>query len=166
MIPDRLVSPADESSVEGVCIVIIYRTKTIGWRCRTVGGSPVHLSVLEVVQENMETLALDTVLLHNNTAAANDFAGIALTIDLAQTGPGAQHLGVTNLDEVDLVLGAEGFDELDVLGLCAGLDKDAKMSLALVQGLGALAQTAGETVVNESVFQNLLEWVGSFRSPE
>ena len=55
------------------------------------------------------------------------------------------------------MLGAECFNELDVFGLIAGLDKDAKMSLAFIEGLGGLTETTGETVVNESVLQDLLQ---------
>ena len=63
----------------------------------------------------------------------------------------------THLDQVDLVLSAERLNELEVLGLRAGLDEDAEMRLALVQRLGALAKTARETVVNERRLQNLLD---------
>lgn len=159
MIPDRLVSPADESSVEGVCIVITYGGR---WDTRARVGTRTFLltsgilTVLEIVQEYVHPLGLATVLLNNNTAAADDLSRVALAINLAQTGPGAEDLGVTDLDQVDLVLSAEGLNELDVLGLSACLDEDAQVGLALVQGLGALAETAGETVVNEGVFQDLL----------
>jgi len=105
----------------------------------------------------MKTLRLDTVLLHNNAAASNDLSGVTLTIDLAETSPGAEHFGVSDLDEVDFVLSAERLDELDVFGLRTGFDEDAKMGLALVQSLGALTKTASETIVDESVLQNLLK---------
>ena len=92
----------------------------------------------------MEALALDTVVLDNNAGAADDLAGVALTVDLAEAGPGTEDLGVTDLDEVDLVLGTESLNELDVLGLRAGLNENAKVGLTLVEGLGALAETASE----------------------
>ena len=104
----------------------------------------------------METLALDTVVFDDNAGAADDLTGVALTVDLAKAGPGTEDLGVTDLDEVNLVLSTEGLDELDVLGLSAGLDEDAKVSLTLVESLGTLAETTSETVVNECVLQNLL----------
>ena len=104
----------------------------------------------------METFGLNTVLLHNDTAASNNLSGVTLTVDLAKTSPGSENLSISDLDEVNFVLGAEGLNELDVLGLSAGLDENAQMSLALVEGLGALAETASETVVNESVLQDLL----------
>ena len=104
----------------------------------------------------METLRLDTVVLDDDARAADDLAGVALTVDLAETGPGTEDLGVTDLDEVDLVLGAEGFDEAEVLCFGAGLDEDAEMGLAFVEGLGGFTETAGKSVVDESVLQNLL----------
>ena len=106
----------------------------------------------------METLGLDAVVLNDDARAADDLAGVALTVDLAETGPGAEDLRVSDLDEVDLVLRAEGLDELDVLGLRARLDEHAQVRLALVQGLRALTETASKTVVNESVLQDLLHW--------
>lgn len=45
------------------------------------------------------------------------------------------------------------------LTLSAGLDQDTEMSLPLVQSLGTLPQTTGESVVNESVLEDLLEGV-------
>ena len=54
------------------------------------------------------------------------------------------------------MLGAEGLNELDVLGFRARLDEDAKVGLTLVERLRALAETASETVVDEGVLQDLL----------
>ena len=133
-------------SVEGVCSVI----PKLKVRLNT------HLAVLEVVEEDVKTLGLNTVVLDDNARAADDLARVALTVDLAETGPGAEHLRVTDLDQVDLVLRAEGLDELDVLGLSARLDEDAQVRLALVKRLRALAETASETVVDEGVLQDLL----------
>jgi len=36
-----------------------------------------------------------------------------------------ENLRVTDLDQVDLVFGTEGLNQLDVLGLGTGLDEDA-----------------------------------------
>ena len=114
------------------------------------------LPVLEVVEEDVETFALDAKVLDNDAGAANDLAGVPLAIDLAETCPGTEYFGVTDLDQVDLVLGAKGLDELNVLGLGASLDEDAKVGLTLVEGLGALAETTGEAVMLERDFENLL----------
>ena len=145
MIPVRQLS-SQMLSVEGVCL----SSPEAGT------GDDTHLTVLEVVEEDVKTLALNTVVLDDDARATDDLAGVTLTGDLAETSPGTEDLGVTNLDEVDLVLGAEGLNELNVLGLSAGLDEDAKVGLALVESLGALAETAGEAVVDEGVLQDLL----------
>ena len=114
------------------------------------------LPVLEVIKQNVETLAVNTVVLDDNARASNDLAGVTLPVDLAETSPGTEDLGVTDLDEVDLVLGTEGLNELDVLSLRASLDEDAKVGLTLIEGLGALTETTSETVVDEGVLQDLL----------
>lgn len=106
------------------------------------------LAVLEVVKEDMETLRLNTIVLDDNTAAANDLAGVALTIDLAETSPGTEDLGISDLDQIDLVLRAKGLNELDVLGLGAGLDEDAKVGLAFVKSLGTLTESTSKTIVD------------------
>jgi hypothetical protein len=40
-----------------------------------------------------------------------------------------RRLDITDFDEIDLVVGAEGFDELDILCLGVGLDEDTDVSL-------------------------------------
>ena len=105
----------------------------------------------------MHALALLPKVLHDDARAADDLARVTLAVDLAQASPGAENLCVTDLDQVDFVLRAQGLDELDVLGLRARLDEDAQVSLTLVERLGTLTETAGKTVVNERVLQDLLQ---------
>ena len=62
----------------------------------------------------------------------------------------------THLDQVDLVLSAERLNELEVLGLRAGLDEHAQVRLALVERLGALAETASQPIVDQRVLEDLL----------
>jgi hypothetical protein len=107
----------------------------------------VHLARLEVVEEDLEAGGLGTVVGDDNARAADDLAGVALTVDLRETGPLAKDLGVRDLDELDVVLGAESLNELRVLGLGDGLDEDTEVSLTLVEGLGGLAETTGKTIV-------------------
>ena len=114
------------------------------------------LPILEVIEKNVQPLTLNSIFLDDNARATDDLAGVTLTVNLAETGPGAKNLRVSNLDEVDFVLGAESLNKLEVLSLCAAFDEDAKMGLALVKGLGALTKSTSKTVVNESVLQNLL----------
>lgn len=116
-----------------------------------------YLAVLEVVQEYVQAFGLVTVVLDHDARAADNLARVALLVDLAKTSPLTKDLGVTNLDQVDLVLGAESLNELDVLSLRARLNENAKMGLALVKSLGRLAKAACKTVMDESVLQDLLE---------
>ena len=114
MIPVRQLS-SQMLSVEGVCL----SSPEAGTRDDT------HLTVLEVVEEDVETLGLNAVVLNDDARAADDLAGVALTVDLAETSPGTEDLGVTDLDERNFVRRAECLDELDVFGLRARLDEHA-----------------------------------------
>ena len=74
-----------------------------------------------------------------------------------ETSPLAELLAIRDLDEGDLVLGAQGHDELLVGLLLARLVEDAHVGLAAVEGLGGLAQTAGEAVVDQRELEHALE---------
>jgi hypothetical protein len=60
------------------------------------------------------------------------------------------------LDEVNLVVGTESFDELEVLGFRVRFNENAQVSLALVQCLCAFTKTTGEAVVLERYLQDVL----------
>ena len=137
MIPDRRLSSKNEFSVEGVCIVTIYSKRT-----------NTHLAVLEVVKQNIETFALNTILLYYDAGASNYLTRVTLPVDLAQSSPSTENLCISDLDQIDFVLGTEGLDELNVLRLRAGLNEDAQVGLALVQSFGALAETTSKTIVD------------------
>lgn len=131
------------------------------------------------LKEDLESGRVLTVVGDDNARAANDLSGLALTVNLGETGPLTKDLGVRDLDELDTVLSAESLDELEVLGFdakvsiaCAcleypqlkltlgdSLDEDTEVSLLLVKSLGALPQTPGKTVVDESGLDDLLESV-------
>ena len=146
MIPDRLVS-SQKLSVEGV---LLSSNEVVKKHLLT-------LTVFEVIHEDVETLALGTIVLDDNTRATNDLTSVTLLVDLAKTSPLTENLRVADLDQVDLVFGTEGLDQLDVLGLGTGLDEDTQVSLALIESLGGFAKTTGETIVNESSLQDLLQ---------
>lgn len=104
---------------------------------------------LEVVQEDVALLAFLTPVTDDDARAVDDLSGVTLTVEDTETGPFTQHLSVGNLDQGDLVFGAQGNDELLVGFLFAGLVQDAHVCLATIEGLGGFAQTTGETVVDE-----------------
>lgn len=76
-----------------------------------------------------------------------------------ETNPLAQHLAIGDLDEGDLVLGAQGNNKLLVGLLLASLVEDTHVSLAAVEGLGSLAQTAGKTIVDQGDAEDTLQSV-------
>lgn len=137
---------------------------------------------LEVVEQDGTLLRLLTPVLNHDAGAVDDLARIALTVEnawqtalvycsadtaplspstgvLTETGPLAELLAIGNLDQGDLVLGAQGDDQLLVSLLLAGLVQDTHVSLAAVEGLGSLTETAGKTIVHESQLQDTLEGV-------
>lgn len=57
------------------------------------------------------------------------------------------------------MLGAKGLNKLLVALVLAVLVEDAHVGLATVEGLGALTETAGKTVVDEGVLQDTLEGI-------
>ena len=115
------------------------------------------LTVFEVVDEDVETLGLGTIIFDNDTRAADDLAGVTLLVDLAETSPLTENFRVADLNQIDLVFGTEGLNQLDVLGFGTGLDKDAQVSLSLVESLGSFTETTGETIMKESSLQDLLQ---------
>jgi hypothetical protein len=64
-----------------------------------------------------------------------------------------------DLDQGDLVLGAQSDHELLVSLLLASLVQDAHMGLASVEGLGGFTETTGKTVVHEGELQDTLEGI-------
>lgn len=63
-----------------------------------VGGrTRKNLAVLEVVEEDVKTFALDTVVFDDYTRASDHFTRVTLAVDLAETSPGSEDFGVSNL---------------------------------------------------------------------
>ena len=65
-----------------------------------------HLG-LELLEEEVESLGLLTVVGDADARAGNDLAGVTLGIDLAETSPLTELGGVRDSHHVDAVLGAE-----------------------------------------------------------
>ena len=123
---------------------------------QSVAKQKLTLAALEVVKEDMESLGVSTEILNDNTAAANDLAGVTLTIDFAETSPGTKNLGVSDLDQVGTMLRAKGLNKLDVFSLSASLDQNTEVGFTLVEGLGTLTKTTSKTIMDKGIFQNLL----------
>ena len=119
MIPDRHDS-SKSISVEGVCM-----SSRLQIGCPKTKAMILTLTILEVIKENMKALTFDAVIFDDDAGAADNLSGITVTVNLAEPDPGAELFCVRDFDEVDLMFGAEGFDELDVLGFGASLHKNA-----------------------------------------
>jgi hypothetical protein len=76
---------------------------------------------------------------------------------LTETSPLSELLAIGDLDEGDLVLGAQSDDQLLVGLLLARLVQDAHVRLSPVERLAGLAQTASKTVVDEGELEDALE---------
>jgi len=134
---------------------------------RAQGGGPLPSSILahstsllgKRLLEHGERLALLAVVSHNGAAAPHDLAGGALLVDLAQAAPLPELLVLGHGDERHVVLGAEGLDELLVVGLGAVTGEDAELRLALLDGPAGLVEAAAEAIVGESLLENGLEGV-------
>lgn len=74
-----------------------------------------------------------------------------------EADPLAEHLSIGDLDEGDLVLGAESDNKLLVGLLLATLVEDTHVSLTAVEGLGSLTQTTGKTVVDQGDAEDTLQ---------
>lgn len=85
------------------------------------------------VEEDLESWRVLTVVGDDDARASDDLSGLALSVDLllymsvashiplcvcthSKTGPLSEDLGVRDLDELNVVLGTEGLNELQVLG--------------------------------------------------
>jgi hypothetical protein len=66
-------------------------------------------------------------------------------------------LSIRNLDQRDLVLGAQSNDQLLVCLLLASLVENTHVCLASVESLGGLTETTGKTIVHQGELENTLE---------
>ena len=78
---------------------------------------------------------------------------------LTKSSPLSKLLSIWNLDQRDLVLGAESDDELLVWLLLTSLVENTHVCLASVEGLGCLSETTGKTIVHKGELENGLERV-------
>jgi len=115
------------------------------------------LLVFEVIQQDFQGIGILSEVLNNNHGATNHLSRLSLLVDLAQSCPLSKLLGFWDSVELDVMLSAKSFNKLHVRSLSAVGGKNAQMSLAAIKSLCAFVETSSETVVYESVLQNLLE---------
>lgn len=136
-----------------------------------------------MVLDHVQSGRLLTEVLDHHHGATAHLARLALLVDLAQAGPLAQLLVGVDADQRDLVLVAQGGDQLLVLRLVAALGQDGEHRLAsgvvgtrndvskwifstshqpsrmnlLVQSLAGLVDAVDETVGDQGLLQHLLQ---------
>lgn len=103
---------------------------------------------LEVVQQHVSFLALLTPVADNHARAVDNLSRVSFSVENAQSSPLAQHLSIWNLNERDLVLGAEGNDKFLVCFFLAAFVQDAHVCLAAIEGFAGFTEAARETVVD------------------
>merc|ERR1712046_94590 len=105
------------------------------------------LVLADLLEEEVQCLGLLTVVGDADAGAGDDLAGVALSIDLAQTSPLAELGVVIDFEEVDGMLGAEGLDELLV----------GRLGAVLGQHASTLADATGEAIMAQSILEHALE---------
>lgn len=83
----------------------------------------------QMILDDVQSRSLLTERLDNDARASTDLTGLAFFVDFAQSRPFAELLAGVDADQWDLVLAAQGSDELLVLWLVARLGQDAEHSL-------------------------------------
>jgi hypothetical protein len=114
---------------------------------------------LDVTEDGSASLRLDTPLLDNSARAANVLGDHAIGAEADKADHLTDDLVVSDLNEGDLVLLAEGLNELLVSGLVTRGREDAEVSSALIESLDGLVKTTGKTLVVERVLDDLLKGI-------
>merc|ERR1719182_13759 len=164
-IPPHFYSPPPPSLPSLPRLGCISKGKSISYLVRTGWASPPgadeperYLLVgLKVLHEDVETLGVLAVVLHDRHRALDHLAGVAFSVNLAEAAP-LPELGVLgDLNDVDVVLAGERLDELLVVVLVAVLGQDDELAVAALDGLAALVEAAGQLVVRQGLLQHHLQ---------
>ena len=107
------------------------------------------------IQEDVHGLRLLSEVSNGNTRTANNLTGVTLTIDLTETGPFTELLGIRDLDQVDVVFGTESFNELDVFRLGTRLTENSQMSLTS-KNCGIVSKKKAKSVLFNSYLSRAL----------
>jgi hypothetical protein len=110
-----------------------------------------------MVQDELLGIALLTPVPDHSAGALDNLAGLALLVKLGEANPLAELLALNTLDDADGVLLGKRLDKADVLSRVAVRGQDAKVSLTTVQGLDALAETAGNAIVHKGLLEGGLQ---------
>ena len=111
--------------------------------------------LLEVVEKHRQRARLLPEFGDDGAACPDGLLDLALGIELGQPAPRTQILAAVDHDHGHLALCAQGADELLVLLVLAVLREAAETGGAAIEGLGALVKPLAESVVHESLLQDL-----------
>jgi len=96
--------------------------------------TPERLAVLsEMVLNHIQCGRFLAEVLDDDHRATAHLAGLALLVDLAQARPFAQFLVRVNADQRNLMLVAQGSDQLLIVGLIEGFGQNAENSLTPIK---------------------------------
>merc|ERR1719412_2464598 len=135
-------------------IVMTCHPQSENMRQETVSGLSLRL---EILLEDIMSRPLLAPVPDDAGRTFHHLPGLPLAVNLAEAGPLAQLHVAVNLDERNSVLHAQSCDQLLVHRLVTVLSQDAEEGLSLVQSLGSLPHTAGESVSDQSLLQHLLD---------
>ena len=122
---------------------------------RTMFSVSNYLLALDVLKNHAESGAILTEVGDDSAGALDDLASVTLSIDLAETAPLTKGLTLSDLDQRDMALSAEGLDQTDVGLLIAILSEEADLGNTAVQSLDSKAETTLKSLVVEGVLQHL-----------
>ena len=128
--------------IQSTCISNSFKTKT-------------SLAGLEVFLQHCKAFSLLAIVGNHGAGAANNLAGLALSINLAKTSPLSQLLGLRNSNQVDALLRTQSFNELLVVRLVAVIGEDAKLSLSTLNRAACFMQTTREAIMGIQNFSSL-----------
>jgi len=114
-----------------------------------------NLLVLDVVGQEVQSFGLFTVVGDGDARSTDDLGRVTFGVDLAQAGPLAELLGVRDMDQGDLLLGAESCDERLVHLLVARVGQKDNLGFATVDGLGDLMETLHGAIAEQGVAEDL-----------
>ena len=107
-------------------------------------------------------ISLEPLLLGGIYTPINDYGAgaldnlrcLAFTVDLAEANPLANGLVLINTVQGSLALGTQRLNKLDVGSLAAVVGKNADLAALALESLGALAETAGDTVEGSGLLEH------------
>lgn len=115
--------------------------------------------LLKVVKKDRKSPGLLTEVGDDSTGSSDGLLNLTIGIQLGQSAPSTEVLSRVNHDNGDLTLSAQSTDELLVLFVLTVLGKAAKTGGAAVEGLGTFMETLAESVMNEGLFEDLLQGI-------